>query len=569
MSAGAEAELALAVDAAGFEQLVVDLASEVRLSGSPEEQRAFDVARRFLEGAGLPTEQEAQRSLVGYPLRGCLEAGDLRCTVNPHALAPGTGPDGLRAAVVDLGAATDEDYARADVAGKIVLCDGLGTPDRHLRGERAGAVAQIYVLGERFHEMIVSPVWGTATPETRALLPTTPSAAVLGEDGRRLRERLAAGATEVLLVTEAVREWIDIPTLTADVPGSEDDTFVLLSCHIDSWHHGAIDNATANATALVVAASLARQAATLRRGLRVAFWSGHSHARYAGSTWYVDTHWDELERRCVAHVNLDGLGSAGSHLYPNIPVMSPAFDFASEVFARRFGLELVPRPIPRAGDHSFMGLGIPALFNTLSEQPATGDFADAAAATIIGGSRSGGAGLGWFWHTTEDTVDRLGVEELVRDGELVLDVVGGLCRAPVLPLRYSRMVEEIEAVLGELRDPAVVAALGLDELAAACATTRARLLELEASDGEPAPRNRALQAIGQQLIPVVYTRAGRFDQDLALGTPLVPGLRDATQLAGLDPAGRDYQHLRVALLRQRNRIASALRGVQRECERLG
>ena len=37
-----------------------------------------------------------------------------------------------------------------------------------------------------------------------------------------------------------------------------------------------------------------------RRGLRVVFWSGHSQGRYSGSTWYADTHWEELERRAAS-----------------------------------------------------------------------------------------------------------------------------------------------------------------------------------------------------------------------------------------------------------------------------
>lgn len=31
-----------------------------------------------------------------------------------------------------------------------------------------------------------------------------------------------------------------------------------------------------------------------------------------GSTWYCDHHWDELYENCIAHVNLDLLGSKGA-----------------------------------------------------------------------------------------------------------------------------------------------------------------------------------------------------------------------------------------------------------------
>ena len=86
----------------------------------------------------------------------------------------------------------------------------------------------------------------------------------------------------------------------------------VFSGHVDSWHYGAMDNGTANATMLEVARLLAQHRDELYRGLRVIFWSGHSHGRYSGSTWYVDNHWEELHDRCVAHVNVDSTGARGA-----------------------------------------------------------------------------------------------------------------------------------------------------------------------------------------------------------------------------------------------------------------
>src|SRR5688500_6613614 len=86
-----------------------------------------------------------------------------------------------------------------------------------------------------------------------------------------------------------------------------DPTFVMLTGHLDSWYLGAMDNATANATMLEVARLMAAQRTRLRRGVRVLFWSGHSHGRYSSSAWYADNFFVELDERCVAHVNADCL----------------------------------------------------------------------------------------------------------------------------------------------------------------------------------------------------------------------------------------------------------------------
>lgn len=543
------------------------LAKEERLSGSPGERRAFEFVQGFLADRGIDSELVEHPALIGYPIDGALSVQGRSFKLRPHAMAPSTSAAGLSAEIVDVGAGTAEDFQRVDVRGKIVLASGLPAPARYLLGEQHGAIGQLYSLEKRFHEMIVSPVWGTATEETSGLLPQTPSASILEEDAGVLRELMRGSAEPVTMRTEAFLGWVDIPRLTALIPGQSDD-YVLLSSHIDSWHEGAIDNGTGNLGVLGVAASLVGQ--PLKRGLKVAFWSGHSHGRYAGSAYFVDEAWDDLEVHCVAHVNLDGLGSANSQLFEAIPVMSPAYQFVREILREQTGIELTRRPVPRAGDHSLMGLGVPAIFNTLSEQPAMGDPAEAAAAAIIGSSGTGGAGLGWFWHSIYDLVDRYGDDEMVRDLEFVLAVCGGICTADVLPWCFSEQVNEALPVLDAIPS-AAADALGLAEVIRSAEELRCRLARWERQhwDGlEPDSVDQALKQLGHSLIPVVYSVKGRYDQDLALSTPVLPGLSDAGRLEQLEPGTAEYQELLVTKLRQRNRLASALRESARVLNRL-
>ncbi len=557
----------LVLDRAALREALEVLAKEERLSGSPEERRAFEFARDLLTRHGVESEISTHPALVGYPVSGALRVGGDSFTLRPHAMAPSTPEGGLRAELVDVGAGTPADFERVDVAGKIVLARGLPAPARYVLAAERGAVGQVYALEKRFHEMIVSPVWGTATEETSALLPATPSASILEDDAVLLRERMQAGPVEVTMQSEAFLGWVDIPRLTALIPGESDD-YVLLSSHIDSWHEGAIDNATGNLGALAITASMAGR--PWRRGLKLALWSGHSHGRYAGSAYFVDEDWDDLERHCVAHVNLDGLGSAGSKLFEAIPVMSPAYEFVRKILLDAEGVALARRPVPRAGDHSLMGLGVPAVFNTLSEQPAQGDPAEAAAAAIIGSSGKGGAGLGWFWHSIYDTIDRYGDDEMVRDASFVLRVCAGLCAADVLPWRFSDMLAEVQDVLDGLSE-ATRERLRLDPLRQQAEALRARLAEAEESGWQgvaPPVADAFLKEVGHELIPVVYSVRGRHDQDLALATPILPGLVDAGRLDSVAPGTAEHQELLVTKLRQRNRLASALRRIETELDRL-
>jgi N-acetylated-alpha-linked acidic dipeptidase len=74
--------------------------------------------------------------------------------------------------------------------------------------------------------------------------------------------------------------------VVAEVRGRiEPEQFELVDGHVDSWHVGIGDNATGDATLLEVARALQAHRDQLARSVRIAWWSGHSHGRYAGSAW--------------------------------------------------------------------------------------------------------------------------------------------------------------------------------------------------------------------------------------------------------------------------------------------
>lgn len=162
--------------------------------------------------------------------------------------------------------------------------------------------------------MIVSPVWGNPTTHTYDNLPKIPVVSVNFHDGQKMKSTVKNHTNcQGWLKTKVDTRWRKIPTLTAEIPGNdENDHFVLFSGHIDSWHYGVMDNGTANATMLEVARILALNKDNLRRSLKLAFWSGHSHGRYAGSALYCDEHWEDLHENCVLHINIDSVGGKGA-----------------------------------------------------------------------------------------------------------------------------------------------------------------------------------------------------------------------------------------------------------------
>src|SRR5215208_2288342 len=428
-----------AVSAAELERHLAGVTAEVRLSGSPEEGRAFDYIEEQLTQFGYDVQRFQSEALIGYPVRSSLQVlGGLprEIRANGYSLSPSTGPEGITGDLIYVGAGMPADYAGIDARGKIVLSDGLAMPGKARAASLAGAIGQIHANDEQIHEMCLSPVWGTPIPETASLLPDVPAVGVTREDGDRLKTSAASGAVSIQLVTEPYLAWTAIPTLTADLPGSEEDRFVLFSGHVDSWHLGVMDNGTANATQLEVARLLAERRNELRRGVRLAFWSGHSHGRYAGSAWYADAFWHDLHERCVCHVNIDSVGAKGATILDGTSSMASTYPFARSVLKETVGAELRYHRKGRSSDQSFWGHGIPAMFGALSLRPGGGE--DAAVAEIFGGES-----LGWWWHTTEDLIDKIDRDFLVRDARVYAETLWRLCADERLPFDPAAEVDEI------------------------------------------------------------------------------------------------------------------------------
>ncbi len=569
------------VDAVSTEKLMDStrtIAQWVRLSGSPEEAQAFDWIERQLREYGLETTRYGFPSLVSWPESASLavttaDGETLQIPCQTHAFAASTEEGGLEGELVYVGMGTEEELKKVDVRGKVVLVDGIVAQNRNMVAEQAGVAGSIWIAGSRLHERLLLPSWGTPTPETASLIPKTSSVSVIGTEGVRIKAAMEKGPARVKMQTKVFLGWKQIPILIANLlppaDAPEADTFVMLSGHVDSWYYGAMDNGSANATMLEVSRLMARRRPMLRRGLRVAFWSGHSHGRYAGSGWYADNFWQELHDRCVAHVNVDSTGAKDATVLSQGNSMEELRPFASDAIEQIAGQRLDRCRYGRSGDQSFWGHGIPAMLMSLSEQaPENADPVLLALHHQIAGGQSKSGGLGWWWHTPEDTVDKIDPDFLRRDTSIYSLMVYRLCTLPLLPLDYTAVVAEMKVDLAKLREKAggqfdfspVTGQLAA--LESAVGRLQRRIVEIQRSgvpdDSVRLEVNRCLVKLGRAIIPVDYTRSGPFDQDLAIPTQPLPGLQPAAKLASMDPASDQYQFLRTRLVRERNRVVHGL-----------
>jgi len=541
-----------AVSQANLAEYNREIARWTRLSGSAEERNAAAYAEERLRGFGYRTEVLLHDAYISLPGPAALRvthpaARDVFCIT--HSMGRPTGPGGVAGDLVFVGKGRPEDYARANARGKIALIDDLATPEQAVAGTALGVAGLIFISGRHAHEMCVSPVWGSPAPSTLGTLPGIPMVSVHQADGQTLRGLCEQGRMAVHFTAEVRTGWTRTPIVVAELPAghseAEGGAFVLFSGHLDGWHLGAMDNGSANATTLEVARVLAARRSAWRRGLRVAMWSGHSHGRYSSSAWYADNHWRDLAEHCVAHVNIDSVGGDGADRFVTNSMPQTA---GLGVWAVReaAGAALTPKRVGRDSDQSFLGLGIPSLFGSLSHQ------------------RDGS--LGWWWHTPHDTLDKIDPERLLRDAKIFVLALDRLLTDAVLPLDYAAAASDLRGQLEALAKEAGPAfdLAPVQEAAARLEDLCGRLMRAarDATGARAAVVNACLRAVGRALIPATYTVTGPYAHDAALDNEFLPLLAPMRRLAALTPGGDESKFLTVDLVRGRNAV---LDGVSTAC----
>ena len=319
-------------------QLLQEFSRLVRDSGSEDEARSVARITSRLDAWGIPYRVHRPELLVSLPRSASLTVDGVDFAAKTPSMSTSTSPGGVEAQLAHepTGFRTSiEDifkpYASSDVnvRGKIAVCEGQPMGAKTVELQKRGAVGVVFVHpGERIHEGIVTTIWGSPDLTSWKRKPEIPVASISRPDGMRLLEAIAAGGGRAVLRTELDEGWRPIPVVVAEVRGqTEPERFVLLHGHIDSWHVGIGDNATGDATLLEVGRSLQAHREHLERSVRIAWWSGHSHGRYAGSAWYADAFALDLERNCICHVNCDSPGCRDADSYEGLYWMAEVGDF--------------------------------------------------------------------------------------------------------------------------------------------------------------------------------------------------------------------------------------------------
>jgi len=553
-----------------------------RLSGSPGEIAAVDYLVRVLRGEGIQLQVDTFWAFISDPVSATVEV--LGADLAPEAITvSGSGTvRNLRAPVVDLGTLRDlppfltetgerlvldaegpagsgEGSPYPDLQGRIALVTGQPRPDPVTQLTLMGAEGVVFVNPEdRLNDLTTTSVWGAPSLRSYHRIPTLPVAQIGKSDGDRIRALLSQGSVEILLSTETRTAWKPLHLAVATIPGPTPDApFVLAGGHLDAWYHGGTDNGGANVAMLELARAFSHNRDRLRRGLMVAWWPGHSNGRYAGSTWFVDQKFDELRRRALAYVNFEGLGQIQAKRFGANATASLA-ELAQSAVVASAGETVRPSIPGRNSDQSFNGVGLPLLQLNHSRLAEDGGY--------------------WWWHTPDDTRDKVDAGVLKTDADLYAAALARLLAEPVFPVKPSATVERLGAILEARQEDAgghldLSQALGRQqELLGVVRELESRLGLAEKGSGPAVEPSGALDLslvrILRPLHRVLYTNLGPYHPDPATAVGSLPGLNAAEMLSRNDPSTDRYRFALVTVQREYARILEALDDAQGEAEAL-
>lgn len=539
-----------------------------RDTGSKDEWDAARYIDKAMKSFGLESEILEFDSLISWPLEGKLEilnddgsvAEDI--AVRTRAFGAQTPKGGLEAELVFVPFAQPEsgemifthramagDYSGLDVKRKIVITQD-GGPDGIRRAQEGGAAGHIHIWPSDenvVHEMIGTSVWGTPTPESAKRLPTIPAMGIGNADGKRIEEQLKNKTVSIRLESNVKTEWMRIPLVTSYIAGTESEDFLLVGAHIDSWYEGITDNATGDVALIEMARILNDNKSQLMKGVRFAWWPGHSTGRYSGSTWFADVFFRELRDHSLGYLNIDSPGVRESEIWDCRYNMGEIEHITSGVVQELSGQQPnIRRPL-RAGDQSFLGVGLPSMgaFRMLPL-----DHPDRKAV--------GGCGGAYWWHSPEDTLDKADSTILAADVEIYLTMVARMCAVDAIPYNFIPSAEDFITHLSDLQESAG-AHLDLTSQIELAKEYRSAAEKLDSSPISDVNRlNHGLKTLSRIVNPALFTVDGPYEMDPALQLPVLPGLAPMKELNSLEPTSDEYQFLLTKLRRQRNRVEDAL-----------
>ncbi|MFW9777526.1 MAG: M28 family peptidase [Candidatus Heimdallarchaeota archaeon] len=364
----------------------------------------------------------------------------------PNGYSRSSPPEGITGELVYVGSGSSADYENKDVRGKIILADLSYAPPRP---EKAGIALDKGVnamilsnWGQKDNQIVgrgaIKHRWGPLVPEDVSLIPRIASINIARKDAEELKSILKMQQVTCNLKCKVEEKWVTShqPTCRISPTHPKYDEVLVVGAHLEAWGGTVTDNSTGNAIVMEIARALSDTRDKINREVIMSFWDGHEIGEAAGSGWFVDHYWPELSDRGLGYINIDGCGMIGTSDF--VSYSSPeTWSFLDEIEKGFLGTPSTKKLPLKIGDNSFLGIGIPYIFTfaTYPQQEL---------------ERLGNAIFGWWYHSEEDTWDKLDPELLDLHAQLYYEYVLRLVTIPVVPWNYeaytSYLIKDVELV---------------------------------------------------------------------------------------------------------------------------
>ena len=286
-----------------------------RVTGTPEMAKAVQWGIAGFRAAGVDVHTEK------YTLPVTWKEGATRLTIltpnenntQSRAVSEGWGPatprDGIEATVIDIGAGSDWDFARAgDLKAAILLVHSeIGSTWAELFNEYMRPPA---IIARAAKEGAAAILWTGArerlllyrhTNSLAGEIDKIPQAVVAREDALKLARLVAADPGKVrvrLSLPNEIGGPVEQKNVVGEIRGYEKpDEVVILGAHLDSWElgTGALDNGCNAALVLEAARAIKATGLLPKRTIRFILFTGEEQGTI-GSFAYVKSHASELDK---------------------------------------------------------------------------------------------------------------------------------------------------------------------------------------------------------------------------------------------------------------------------------
>ncbi len=551
-----------------------------RISGMGDDRKAAEwIAAKFREFGldGKVVDFEAYNSNPVFSEIKMLLPEKMDLESRPCCHIASTPDEGLDVEVVYVSGGDYADYIGKDVKGKAVLVEvsfAPGTPEKARIASEMGASAIICANwgedGATDQDFIcgrgLKAVWGNPTPETFKDIPQIVGVGITHADGLRLKKLCQSGEKVVLNIkAKSTRSWDMLPMPVGYLRGSEEpEKYLLVNGHLDAWEPGVTCNATGDGTILHLAELLAKHRDLVKRSIYFICWNGHEIAESAGSTWFIDHHWDDLEKNCIGGVNIDSTGMLDASVY-TCTASSEIRSFVKNMVNDVLKQDIVVPPLDKYGDMSFFGIGITSIVGRMGMSP---EYV----------KRTNGAIMGWWAHTIKDDMEKVDKVNLKKDLEIDAAIICHYVYEPILPYDFTVTCQDAKAKLQNIVDKAdksieiksIMQNLDiLQGLAGKINEVGKSLAGQPVTDKRVQLANGLLLKLSQTLTWALNTLCDRFEQNSYAYSPAakpIPFLYTAINLAGMDPKSLEYKLEYTSVMRNRNRVSTAVRNAIEYCE---